>query len=181
RARLQNLHDRKRRIDARPEAYPPTIPRAARLAQQVVEFIYRRPCDLLHAVRSSDPHGHVLRLGRLWDAPGERRGRRCVVLNFSCSVAEILDHEHTHRAGATACVACRLDLTHQAVEIPPFPLADLAKRVPQLWLQPHAGPAAPSNDVAVHQSTALHVRSHLLKISTCCGGLLTCTNPGRDT
>jgi hypothetical protein len=50
--------------------------------------------------------------------------------NSSRSVAEILDQEHAHRAGAAARMACRLDLLHQAVETLSLSPADLGKRFP---------------------------------------------------
>jgi hypothetical protein len=80
--------------------------------------------------------------------------------NFRRGVAEILEHEHTHRAGATASVTRRsFDLAHHAVEALPLSHAYLCKRTPQLRLKAHAGSAARGNDAAGDQSTVSHVRS----------------------
>ena len=71
-------------------------------------------------------------------------------------LAEILQHEDAHRAGAAAAVAGRLDLADQPVDVLPLARADLGKRVPQLGFQTHTGAAAPRHDVPIDQSTAWH-------------------------
>ena len=69
---------------------------------------------------------------------------------FGGAVAEIGQDKDAHRAGPPSRMAGFFDLADQGAHVLTLPFADFEQRVPQLRLQPHAGPAASGDNVTIN-------------------------------